>query len=53
MERRFGDERIAGMIKEYEAGVKTQDLCRKYGISDATFYTYIAKFGDMNVADAT
>lgn len=38
MQRRFSGEQIIGMIKEYEAGVKTQDVCRKYGISDATFY---------------
>ena len=35
-----------------EAGVKAQDLCRKYGISDATFYKYKARFGGMNVSDA-
>lgn len=52
MKRRFSDEQIIGMIKEYEAGVKAQDLCRKYGISDATFYKYKAKFGGMNVSDA-
>ena len=40
MKRRFSDEQIIGMIKEYEAGVKAQELCRKYGISDATFYIY-------------
>jgi len=40
------------MIKEYEAGVKAQELSRKYGISDATFYRYKAKFGGMNVLDA-
>ncbi len=50
--RRFSDEQIIGMIKEYEAGVKAQELCRKYGISDATFYKYKAKFGGMNVSDA-
>ncbi len=52
MKRRFSDEQIIGMIKEYEAGVKAQKLCRKYGISDATFYKYKAKFGGMNVSDA-
>ena len=52
MKRRFSDEQIIGMIKEYEAGVKAQDLCRKYGISDATFYKYKAKFGGMKVSDA-
>ncbi len=40
------------MIKEYESGVKAQELCRKYGISDATFYKFKAKFGGMNVSDA-
>lgn len=52
MKRRFTDEQIIGMIKEYEAGVTAQDLCRRYGISDATFYKYKAKFGGMKVSDA-
>ena len=52
MKRRFSDEQIIGMIKEYEAGVKAQELCRKYGISDATSYKYKAKFGGMNGSDA-
>ncbi len=52
MKRRFTDEQIIGMIKEHEAGVKASDLCRKYGISDATFYKYKAKFGGMTVSDA-
>ncbi len=52
MKRRFSDEQIIGMIKEYESGVKAQALCRKYGISDATFYKYKARFGGMNVSDA-
>ncbi len=52
MKRRFSDEQIIGMIKEYEAGVKAQELFRRYGISDAAFYKYKAKFGGMNVSDA-
>ena len=52
MKRRFTDEQIIGMIKEYEAGMKALDLCRKYGISDATFYKYKARFGGMTVSDA-
>ena len=52
MKRRFSDEQIIGMIKEYEARVKAQELCRKYGISDATFYKYKARFGGLNVSDA-
>ena len=51
MKRSFSDTQIIGMIKEYEADVKAQELCRKYGISDATFYKYKAKFGGMNVSD--
>ena len=49
---RFSEEQIIGMIREHEAGVKTADICRKYGISDATFYKYKAKFGGMDVSDA-
>lgn len=52
MKRRFTDEQIIGIIKEYEAGVKASELCRRHGISDATFYKYKAKFGGMNVSDA-
>ena len=52
MKRRFSDEQIIGMIKEYEAGEKAQELCRKNGISDATFYKYKARVGGMNVSDA-
>jgi putative transposase len=52
MKRSFSDEQIIGIIKEYEAGVKASDLCRKYDISDAAFYKYKAKFGGMNVSDA-
>lgn len=49
---RFSEEQIIGMIREHESGVKTKDICRKYGISDATFYKYKAKFGGMTVSDA-
>ena len=52
MKRGFSDEQIIGMIKAHKAGVKAQELCRKYGISAATFYKYKAKFGGMNVSDA-
>ena len=49
---RVSEEQIIGMIREHEAGVKTADICRNYGISDATFYKYKAKFGGMTVSDA-
>ena len=52
MKRGFSDEQIIGMIKAHKAGVKAQELCRKYGISAATFYKYKARFGGMNVSDA-
>lgn len=52
MKRRFSDVQIIAMIKEYEAGAKAQEVCRKYGIGDATFYKYRARFGGMNVSDA-
>ncbi|MCA9368388.1 transposase [Candidatus Kaiserbacteria bacterium] len=49
---RFSDEQIIAMIREHESGVKTADICRKYGLSDATFYKLRAKFGGMTVSDA-
>ena len=49
---RYSEEQIIGMLREHEAGVTTKELCRKYGISDATFYKYKAKFGGMTVSDA-
>ncbi len=49
---RYSEEQIIGMLREHEAGVTTKELCRKHGISDATFYKYKAKFGGMTVSDA-
>jgi len=49
---RFTEEQIIGMLKEQESGVRTADVCRKYGISEATFYKYKAKFGGLEVSDA-
>jgi|TARA_R110001606_G_scaffold50742_4_gene126925 putative transposase len=49
---RFSDEQVIGMLREHEAGVSTADLCRKYGLSPATFYKYKSKFGGMTVSDA-
>ena len=49
---RFTDEQIIGMLKEQEAGAKTADVCRKHGISSATFYKFKAKYGGMDVSDA-
>jgi putative transposase len=49
---RFTEEQIIGVLKEHEAGMKTSDLCRKHGISDATFYNWKAKFGGMEASEA-
>jgi putative transposase len=50
--RRFSEEQIIGVLKEAEAGAKTRDLCRKHGISDATFYNWKAKYAGMTVSEA-
>ena len=50
--KRFSEEQIIGLLKEHEAGVKTADLCRKHGISDATFYKWKAKYGGLEVSEA-
>jgi len=49
---RFTDEQIIGILKEQEAGAKTADVCRKYGVSGATFSKWKAKSGGMEVAEA-
>jgi len=49
---RFSEEQIIGILKEHEAGVPTAEVCRKHGISSATFYKYKARFGGMEVSDA-
>ena len=52
MKRRFTDEQIIGILKEHEAGFTVKELCRKHGMSDATFYKYKAKFSGMEVNEA-
>ena len=52
MKARFTDEQIIAMIKEQEAGEKTADVCRRHGISSATFYKYKSKYGGMEPSDA-
>jgi putative transposase len=47
---RFTEEQIIGILREQEAGAKTADLCRKHGISSATFYKW--KYGGLEVSDA-
>ena len=48
----FTEAQIIGMIKEQEAGLPTAELCRKHGLSPATFYKLKAKFGGMELSDA-
>ena len=50
--QRFTEEQIIGVLKEQETGVKAADLCRKHGVSEATFYNWKAKYGGMEVSEA-
>lgn len=49
---RFTEEQIIGMIREQGSGQRTAEVCRRHGISEATFYKYKAKYGGMDVSDA-
>jgi len=49
---RFSEEQIIAVLREQEAGVSTADVCRKHGISSATFYAWKAKVGGMDVSEA-
>jgi putative transposase len=49
---RFTEEQIIGILKEHQAGVSAAEVCRKHGVSDATFYKWRSKFGGMEVSDA-
>lgn len=49
---RFSEEQIISILKEHQAGIGLADICRKHGISDATFYNWRSKYGGMEVSDA-
>ena len=49
---RFAEAQIIGMVKEQEAGLPTSELCRKHGLSPATFYKLKARHGAMELSDA-
>ena len=49
---RFSEEQIIGILKEHQAGLGAKELCRKHGISDATFYKWRSKYSGMEVSDA-
>ena len=49
---RFTEEQIIGILREQDAGAKTADVCRRHGISSATFYKWKAKYGGLDVSEA-
>jgi putative transposase len=52
MKKRFSEEQIIGILREQESGMSTAEVCRKHGVSSASFYKWKAKFGGMDVSDA-
>jgi len=48
---RYSEEQIIAILKEAEAGVSPVELCRRHGVSDATFYNWRKKYGGMDVSD--
>ncbi len=50
--KRFTEEQIIGVLRESEAGAKTDDICRRHGISSATFYSWRKKYGGMDASEA-
>ena len=52
MKKRFTEEQIIGILIEQESGERTADVCRRHGISPATFYKYKSKYGGLEVSDA-
>ena len=49
---RFSEEQIIGILKEHQAGLGVAELCRRHGISDATFYKWRSRYGGMEISDA-
>ncbi len=48
---RFTESQIISILKEADAGDKVKDICRRHGISDATYYNWKAKYGGMSASD--
>jgi putative transposase len=49
---RFSEEQIIGVLREHEAGARTEEVCRRHGISSATFYKWKSKYGGLEVSEA-
>lgn len=49
---RFSEEQVIGILKEHQAGLAVAEICRRHGISDATFYTWRSKYGGLEVSEA-
>lgn len=52
MKKRYTEEQIINILKEVDAGEALAEVCRKYGVSTASYYKWKAKFGGMNVSEA-
>ena len=50
--RRFSEEQIIGVLREQEAGARTEEVCRRHGISTTTFYKWKARYGGLEVSEA-
>ena len=51
MSKRMTESQIVAILKEAEAGMPVKDICRKYGISNSTFYKWREKYGGMEASD--
>ena len=49
---RYNEEQIIAVLKEHQVGIPVAELCRKHGISDATFYNWRSRYGGLEVSDA-
>lgn len=48
---KYSESQIVGILKEADAGIQVKEICRKYGISDATYYTWKKKYGGLQVSE--
>ena len=52
MKKRFTEAQIVGFLREADGGLRVKDLCRRHGLSEASYYLWRSKFGGMSVSDA-